>query len=97
MIDIVAWIVIAIGIAGAATTAIGLHVPGRDREHPSRDEYRAGWYWIGLSFLLVFSALAMLANNGHNKPLTWVAISAAGTIACTNATLWTIGRIRARH
>jgi hypothetical protein len=137
MIDIMAWIVIAAGIAGAATTAIGLHVPGRGREHPRhegrehphregrehphregrehphregrehphregrehphRDEYRTGWYWIGLSFLLVFSALAMLARNSHNKPLTWAAISAAGTIAGANATLWTIGRIQARR
>jgi hypothetical protein len=105
MIDIMAWIVIVAGIAGAATTAIGLHVPGRGREHPHRegrehphrDEYRTGWYWIGLSFLLVFSALAMLARNSHNKPLTWAAISAAGTIAAANATLWTIGRIQARR
>lgn len=96
MVGIIAWIIIVVAMAGAATRAIGLYSKSRGRGRPNGDEFRAEWYWIGMSFILALSALAILADTSHNEPLMWTAISAACAIACANATLWTSRRIRGR-
>lgn len=95
MIDILAWIAIVVGVAGVVTRVISLYAPRRSRERPSPDKFRAEWYWIGMSFIVVFSMLSIIANK--NRPLEWAAISAACAIACANATVWTVRRNRGRR
>ena len=94
MTNILAWIVIVFGTAGAAGHAIGLYYRRPGREGPGSSESRAAWYWIGLSFVGVFSGLSILANNKNNGVLALAAAAAAGAIVCASATVWTAHHIR---
>jgi FtsH-binding integral membrane protein len=94
MTDILAWIVIVFGTAGAAGHVVGLYPHRSGREVPDSSERRAAWYWIGLSFVGIFSGLSILANDESNGFFALATAAAAGAIVCASATAWTVHHIR---